>query len=175
MGCPVAACFDFAVQGCAVTALTFDRDMEAQCFVRDLSVRLRLARTSLKTVREMNSVGILRGQIFTMRRNSLTACAGRWILGFMVCVVALMLFHGGSLYFNEDRALSEVVAQVIGDTAAAFEVLTGTTKMLGSAVCLAADRGRTVPAAAVEACAAMYGAMDAQTCIQELSSRIPLS
>jgi len=172
MGASVAACFDFSVQGCSLSALTFDRDGEAQGFVRDLSVRMRLARTSLKTVREMHSVGDLQGQLFTMKRNSLAARAGRWALGLLVCIIGLMLFNGCTLYFNDDKPLLEVIGQVIDDTAGVADVIAGTVRHVTAVVCHVTDGGRTVPVAAVEACAAMYSAVDAQTCIQELKARV---
>jgi hypothetical protein len=171
MGASVAACFDFAVQGCRLSALTFDRDVDAQGFVRDFSVRLRLAKASLKTVREKHSNGHLQGQIFTMRQNSLTARAGRIIFASLMCILGLMVFHGCSIFFNEDKTILEVVARVLGDTAAAVEVLTGAAQNLGNFMCHSADNVRTVSAAAVETCANMYSAAEAHSCIQDLSGR----
>jgi len=168
------SCFDFAVEGVGVTALTFDRDVEAQSFVRDLSVRLRLTRASLKASRGVHSVFDLKGQLLTMKRNSLAARMWRWTVGLVVFALAVMLFQACVLYFNDDRAITDVAAEVLGNAMATAEVLGGTARFMGAAVCHGFEGGRMLPAAAVDACAEMPHASDALACIQGLSARTHL-
>jgi len=170
MDAPIGACFDFTYEGVGVSALTFDRDIDAQAFVRDLSVRLRLTRTSMKASREIESVGSLQGQLCTMQRNSLAARAWRWTSGLVVAICVVMFLHGCKLYFNEDHALLDVAAQVLHDTAAAAAVFVGTAQSFGTTACQAIEGGRTVPAEAVDSCAALH-APDALACIQALGAR----
>jgi len=171
---PSGVCFDFTYEGVGVSALTFDRDVDAQAFVRDLSVRLRLTRTSMKASREIQSVDTLQGQLYSMRRNSLAASAWRWTLGLIVAICVVMLLHGCHLYFNEDYSVFDVPAQVLFSTAGVAEVLVGTARNFGTATCQAIEGGHTVPTQAVDSCAAMLFAPDALACIQALSSRAAL-
>lgn len=172
MGGPsVAACFDFTYEDVKVSALTFDRDLEARSFVRDLSVRLCLARAGLRANREIHNVGNLRGQLHMMRRYSLLARAWRWTLGIAAFAIGLMCLQASVLYFNDDRALNDVVVEVLGNAAVAVELFSGSARNIGTAVCQVFEGGRTFPASAVDACARIPFAEEAQTCIRELSAR----
>jgi len=171
MGPSVAACFDFTVEGVPVSALTFDREVEAQSFVRDLSVRLRLTRVSLKAHREMKSVGSLKGQLFALRRSSLAARAWRWLIGLAMVTIAMMVFHMCVIYFNDDRALIDVASEVLGNTVAVADALGVAVRDLSTTACQAIEGGRTLPASAVEACAGMPFVEDAHACIRALSTR----
>lgn len=171
---PNGVCFDFTYEGVGVSALTFDRDVDAQAFVRDLSVRLRLTRTSMKASHGIESVGNLRGELYAMRRDSLAANAWRWTIGLIAAICVVMLLHGCHLCFIEDYAVLDVPAQVLCTTAGVAEVLVRAARNLGVSACQAMEGGHTVSTKAVDSCAAMLFAPDALACIQTLSTRAAL-
>lgn len=168
-GPSVAACFDFTVQGVNVSALTFDREDEANAFVRDVSVRLRLTRASLKAVHNMHSVGDLQGQLFNLRSQGIFAFARRWAQRLFVVVLVYMLFYGCILYFNEERPLGDVAVQVLGDTLLYAGFFGAGVKNVGSDMCQFVMGARTGPdMAALESCASMAHPIDAQACMLQL-------
>jgi hypothetical protein len=169
MGPAVAACFDFSVHGVGVSALSFDREIDAQSFVRDLTVRLRLTKAALKAKREVRSADDLAGELFTLQQSSLAARAWRVVVGLAVMTLTAMLVYTCILYFSEDRSLTDVIVEVVGTTFNAAGVLGVAAQNFGSVACRAIHGGRTLPTSAVDACAAIPFAQDAHACIQELA------
>jgi len=165
--------FDFTVDGVNVSALTFDRDDVANSFVRDLTVRLRLTKASLKAFRGVNSLGKLREQIFDLKRHGLFPTIFRWAFRLIILVLCCMLLHGGNLYFTEEKPLAEVAEVVLSDTMERAEMLRDTAQNVGAAACEAFEGRGAALATGIEACAAMPYPPDAQACVIELARSNP--
>jgi hypothetical protein len=168
-GSSATTAFDFTVEGAHVSALTFDRDDVANSFVRDLNVRLRLTKASLRAARGLNSLGELRDQIFDLQRSGLFATLFRWTFRLIILVLCLMLIYGGHLYYNENKPLAEVTGEVLSDTADVVEMLTENAETLAAAACQTFDGKRTALETGIQACAAMPYAPDTQACVIELA------
>jgi hypothetical protein len=144
-GSVATTAFDFTIEGAGVSALAFDRDDVANSFVRDLTVRLRLTKASLKAFRGLNSLGELRDQIFDLKRNGLFATIFRWTFRLIILVLCSMLLYGGHLYFNnEGKQLAEVTGEVLSDSAWVVEMLSDTAQTLGAAACQALEGKHTL-------------------------------
>jgi hypothetical protein len=173
-GPAVSAAFDFAVQGVRVSALSFDMDEEAYGFVRDLTVRLRLTRASLKAARGLTSLSELKEQLFDLRRNGLLPTLMRWAIWLSMAVLCVTLLHGIVLYFNDDRPLLDITGEVLHNTVMIAENLGGLARNFGVAACEVVQGGRSVSSAALHECAAMTYAQDAKACLVDLSTRVHL-
>lgn len=167
LGTSVAASFDFSAHGETGWALTFDLEEEAMSFVRDLNVRLRLAKVSLNFSRRGRTVERLQGELFDMQGSFFNTLL-RWMLQIGVLVVFLVILHGVMIYYNDpQRPFMEIAAEAVRDAMDMSGFFFSTVQKVSSTACQML--GQTVPMSTLQNCASLPYATDVQACIMALA------
>lgn len=166
LGTSVAASFDFSAHGETGWALTFDLEEEAMSFVRDLFVRLRLAKVSLRMSRGMRTVERLQGELFDLQ-GSLFATLLRWLFQLCLLIAFFVMVYGGIIYYNDpQRPIPDIAAEAIEGAMSISGLFFSTVQKVSETACQML--GQTVPTSSLESCAALTYAQDVQACVMEL-------
>lgn len=161
--------FEFSAYGHDSLALRFDDESDGLDFVRDVSVRHRLASMSLKTARGLTAVQGLRGELLFLQSNGLVACCRRWLLQAFCFVAVLVLARAAVLYTADpEQPPLDVLQGAFADAMSVTHTAGVLAVNTGAALCQML--AKAVPISEVERCAALSDSADVRDCVIGLAA-----
>eukprot|EP00931_Biecheleriopsis_adriatica_P063921 TRINITY_DN38797_c0_g1_i1.p1 TRINITY_DN38797_c0_g1~~TRINITY_DN38797_c0_g1_i1.p1 ORF type:complete len:442 (+),score=90.93 TRINITY_DN38797_c0_g1_i1:59-1384(+) len=166
--------FDFSTNGHDALAFSFDDEATGDSFLRDLTVRVKLAALSQKTWRGKQAMADLQGEIQTLQSRGLLATLRRWLCQALLVCFILFLLHMGSLYMAEpERPLQDIAEIAFSDAVHVASTATTAARDASSTVCQMA--GGAVSALDLEKCSLLQDSAEIKECINGLTSSARLS
>lgn len=166
--------FNLVVPGGGPWGLSFDLEVDAAGFERDLLVRQRLVAVSLKTSRSWRTVEELQDELVEMRRRGFFATMRRLLFQAFIFISISFAVYVGVLYLREpERHPTEHAVAAVDDVGGAVLAAGAWAADFGMATCTLFVRA--IPAADLEKCVGMAEAQEARSCAAGLVGISPLS
>lgn len=166
--------FNMVVPGSPLYGLTFDSELDATSFMRDLSVRQRLVALSLKTSRGWRTVEELQDELSEMRRQGLIATTWRLVYQGVLLLVISWLVYVCALYSQTyEQPLVDVAITALGDASSAASALLAWVADIGTATC--GFIANATPTVDVHRCALLPEASEVADCTRALVGVSPWS